>query len=277
MVAEGHVARSETGRVTWPDGTNILRRGNETIVSAVNNELSFRAHKNMDRPVPTSAKERGSSARVGVTMGSRTPHTRDVTYAEQSAQAELEEMRDVTIEADPVIRQEKGERQDGRKTRCDGVLPPSCPTKTLKVYDEHAPTTVEKNTSFPTQNTTPPTVTQNAPIVMSISTPIPAATTTNDTTSSTNEQSKTDSTAEEIADTVSSLTLTTPTEAKTFNAFSVSPITTTQIASDMTRITRKLTLQEVTAAGSGWFWEENETDEAEQTPAPQLWNVEDYG
>ena len=42
MVQAGTIIRNDTGRITWKDGTTILRVGNETILAAINRELTNR-------------------------------------------------------------------------------------------------------------------------------------------------------------------------------------------------------------------------------------------
>ena len=42
MVQAGTIILNDTGRITWQDGTTILRVGNETILAAINRELANR-------------------------------------------------------------------------------------------------------------------------------------------------------------------------------------------------------------------------------------------
>jgi len=58
MIAAGTVVRNDQGRVTWPDGTNIPRGFNETILSAVNRELASRTKStNLIRTSTTTLEE----------------------------------------------------------------------------------------------------------------------------------------------------------------------------------------------------------------------------
>ena len=53
-IITGTIARSQEGRITWPDGNNILRNGAETILTAINRELAFRSRVNAECPSSTS-------------------------------------------------------------------------------------------------------------------------------------------------------------------------------------------------------------------------------
>ncbi|HEV7736734.1 MAG TPA: hypothetical protein VGO47_05095, partial [Chlamydiales bacterium] len=51
LIQQGTIARNAEGRLTWPDGSNILRKGgDEKLIEAINRELAFRAGVNKDRP-----------------------------------------------------------------------------------------------------------------------------------------------------------------------------------------------------------------------------------
>ena len=51
LIQQGTIMRGQDGRLTWPDGSTILRRGgDEKILEAINRELAFRAGVNKERP-----------------------------------------------------------------------------------------------------------------------------------------------------------------------------------------------------------------------------------
>src|SRR5215469_5269784 len=51
MIQQGIIVRNTEGRITWPDGSPILRKGgDEKLLEAINRELAFQAGVNKDRP-----------------------------------------------------------------------------------------------------------------------------------------------------------------------------------------------------------------------------------
>jgi hypothetical protein len=54
MIQAGMIVRTPEGRVTWPDGSNILHSGSETILTGINRELAFRSRANAERPPTTN-------------------------------------------------------------------------------------------------------------------------------------------------------------------------------------------------------------------------------
>ena len=54
MIQAGTIMRSQDGRLMWPDGSNILRSGAESLLSSINRELAFRSRVNVERPPTTN-------------------------------------------------------------------------------------------------------------------------------------------------------------------------------------------------------------------------------
>ena len=54
MIQAGTIIRSQDGRLMWPDGSNILRSGAESLLASVNRELAFRSRVNVERPPTTN-------------------------------------------------------------------------------------------------------------------------------------------------------------------------------------------------------------------------------
>jgi hypothetical protein len=110
MIQAGTIVRTPEGRVTWPDGSNILRSGSETILTGINRELAFRNRVNAERPPTTNL-------------------IYDFRYYQETDDDDSGEQDSIgkvyATEVYPVARQGEERRDERRKkVKFDGVYPP---------------------------------------------------------------------------------------------------------------------------------------------------------
>jgi hypothetical protein len=138
MIKAGTIIRNNEGRITWPDGTSILRNGDETILSAINRELAFRNKVKIDRPPTTNIIY----------------ETFDLKYPDDPSTEEEdfddEEPQGSAAVVMPVHRT-KDTRKEGKKNTFDGVYPPLRRTPPAGPMKSDAIPTILKRPSEPTR------------------------------------------------------------------------------------------------------------------------------
>ena len=127
MIDAGTIMRNDQGRITWPDGTSILRNGSENILTAVNRELAFRARVNRDRPVSTNLIY----------------ETYDLTYPDDASDDDFEDDEGGMVFAQeifPVIRTKETQKEERKKKPTfDGIYPPPLQKSTEPDHNKGVP------------------------------------------------------------------------------------------------------------------------------------------
>ena len=143
MIASKTIVRNEQGRLIWPDGSNIIRNGAETIQDAVNRELGRR---NQERPASTN-----------VIMSAGTlSYSYDLKYPDDPDTDEEAAIVNAA-QSYPVTRPREERRAERKKVTFDGVHIPPRPKPTISSNPPPAPHPTPASTPQPPR-VSPPSV-----------------------------------------------------------------------------------------------------------------------
>ena len=153
MIKAGTISRNNGGKITWSDGSTILRNGGETILTAINRELAFRSRVNVERSTSTN-----------LIRNFRYP-TSDSEYDELENREDLVFATQVYPVNHP--RDEHRRKRALQRAKLDGVYPPRLPRTKVDRQEEQvkAPAPSFPKTVSPSgaDQPPPPILTPSAP------------------------------------------------------------------------------------------------------------------